>query len=104
MSQFSQGRLSQWPSRNPARAAEKNCRLFERVKLSVFECKVPTSPVGNVAERAVLHAGIVARVADNRGAIRWPGTPIGAHTEEVLREFLGLGGAELEALRREKVL
>ena len=64
----------------------------------VQEVKDPTF------NRAVLNAGIVPRVADNPGAILWPGQPIGAHTEEVLREFLGLGGPELEALRREKVL
>jgi crotonobetainyl-CoA:carnitine CoA-transferase CaiB-like acyl-CoA transferase len=64
----------------------------------VQEVKDPTF------DRAVLHAGIVPRVADDPGAIRWPGAPIGAHTEEVLREFLGLGGAEIEVLRREQVL
>src|SRR5262249_15394555 len=54
--------------------------------------------------RPVLHAGIVPRVADNPGAIRWPAPPIGAHTEEVLGEMLGLGRAEFAALREEKVL
>jgi crotonobetainyl-CoA:carnitine CoA-transferase CaiB-like acyl-CoA transferase len=54
--------------------------------------------------RAVLHAGIVPHVADNPGTIRWPGPPIGEHTTEVLKELLGLGATEVEALRREKVL
>ena len=54
--------------------------------------------------RPVLHAGIVPHVADNPGAIRWPGPPVGAHTEEVMREGLGLGAAELDSLRQEKVL
>jgi formyl-CoA transferase len=54
--------------------------------------------------RPVLHAGIVPHVAGNPGAIRWPGPPVGAHTEEVMREFLGMEAAEVDALRREKVL
>jgi formyl-CoA transferase len=54
--------------------------------------------------RPVLHAGIVPHVADNPGAVRWPGPPVGAHTEEVLRELLGLGGTEIEGLCQEKVL
>lgn len=55
-------------------------------------------------ERPVLHAGIVPHVADNPGAIRWPGPPVGAHNEQVLCEVLGMSPAEVEALRREKVL
>ena len=55
-------------------------------------------------DRPVLHAGIVPHVADNPGAIRWPGPPVGAHTEEVMREILGLDAAELDTLRQEKVL
>ena len=54
--------------------------------------------------RGVLHAGIVPHVADNPGGIRWPGPPIGAHTEEVLREMLAVDRAELAGLREEKVL
>ena len=54
--------------------------------------------------RPVLHPGIVPHVADNPGAIRWPGPPVGAHTDAVMRELLGLDGAALAALRQEKVL
>jgi formyl-CoA transferase len=49
----------------------------------------------------VLQAGIVPRVPDDPGAIRWPGPPVGAHTDEVMGEMLGLRPAEIEALRRE---
>lgn len=55
-------------------------------------------------DRPVLHPGIVPHVADNPGAIRWPGPPVGAHTDEVMRELIGLDGAALAALRQEKVL
>ena len=48
-----------------------------------------------------LHAGVVPHVPDDPGAIRWPGPPVGAHTEEVMGEMLGLQPADIEALRRE---
>jgi crotonobetainyl-CoA:carnitine CoA-transferase CaiB-like acyl-CoA transferase len=49
----------------------------------------------------VLHAGIVPHVPDAPGAVRWPGPQIGAHTEEVLSEMLGLTPHEIEALRED---
>ena len=52
----------------------------------------------------LLHAGVVPHVPDDPGAIRWPGPPIGAHTQEVMGEMLGLGEAELDALRRDGVI
>ena len=50
----------------------------------------------------LLHAGIVPHVPDDPGRIRWPGPPIGAHTEEVLSQVLGLSHAEIWALREER--
>ena len=55
-------------------------------------------------DRPILHAGIVPHLPDDPGAIRWPGPPVGAHTGEVMHELLGLGAAEVDALRQEKVL
>ena len=52
----------------------------------------------------VLHAGIVPHVPETPGVIRWPGPPIGAHTEEVLGEILSLQPTQLEALRQEGVI
>jgi crotonobetainyl-CoA:carnitine CoA-transferase CaiB-like acyl-CoA transferase len=52
----------------------------------------------------VLHAGVVPHVADEPGSIRWPGPPIGAHTDEVLRDELGLSAADIAALRQEGVV
>ena len=52
----------------------------------------------------VLHTGIVPHLPDDPGAIRWPGPAIGAHTDEVMREMLGLESADIEALRREGVI
>jgi crotonobetainyl-CoA:carnitine CoA-transferase CaiB-like acyl-CoA transferase len=54
--------------------------------------------------RSILHAGVVPHVTNDPGAIRWPGPPVGAHTDEVLTEILGLSAAEIEPLRQEKVI
>jgi formyl-CoA transferase len=54
--------------------------------------------------REILHPGIVPHVPDDPGAVRWPGPPVGAHTDEVLRELLGLPPAEIAALRQEGVI
>ena len=53
---------------------------------------------------SVLHAGVVPHVPENPGQVRWPGPPVGAHTEAVLSELLGLRPQEIESLRAEGVL
>ena len=53
---------------------------------------------------SVLHAGVVPHVPENPGQVRWPGPPVGAHTEEVLSDLLGLRPQEIESLRAEGVL
>ena len=54
--------------------------------------------------RTVLHAGVVPHLPDDPGAIRWPGPAVGAHTEEVLGQHLGLDAGEIATLRDEGVL
>ena len=49
----------------------------------------------------VLHPGIVPLLPEDPGAVRWAGSPVGAHTEEVLAGLLGLSAAEIAALRQE---
>jgi formyl-CoA transferase len=39
------------------------------------------------------------RLSETPGAVRWPGPPLGGHTDEVLAARAGLGQAELERLR-----
>ena len=51
----------------------------------------------------LLHPGIVPHIPESPGAIRWPGPPVGAHTDEVLAE-LGIGPAEIEDLRHDGVV
>lgn len=38
------------------------------------------------------------------GAVRWPGAALGAHTEQVLGELLGMTAGQVEELRRDGVL
>jgi formyl-CoA transferase len=52
---------------------------------------------------AVLQAGIVPHVPNDPGDVRWPGPLVGQHTDEILQE-LGLGAAEIAALRSEGVV
>lgn len=52
----------------------------------------------------LLHPGVVPHVPETPGAIRWTGPAVGAHTEEVLGEILGLSPAEISAFRAEGVI
>jgi formyl-CoA transferase len=52
----------------------------------------------------VLHAGIVPHIPESPGEVRWSGPRIGAHTDEVLRELLGLKPPEIAKLRAEGVV
>lgn len=53
----------------------------------------------------VLHPGIVPKLSgENPGSISWSGPDVGAHTNEVLQELLGLAPSDLDTLRAEHVL
>ena len=54
--------------------------------------------------RPILHSGVVPHVVEAPGTVRWPGPPIGAHTDEVLRGLVGLGEAEIAELRSAGVI
>jgi crotonobetainyl-CoA:carnitine CoA-transferase CaiB-like acyl-CoA transferase len=53
---------------------------------------------------SVLHAGVVPHVPEDPGRVRWPGPAVGAHTDEVMTELLGMRPQEIAALRTEGVL
>ena len=48
--------------------------------------------------------GVVPRLQRSAGSVRWPGPPLGRHTDEVLRELLGLEAEELDTLRGDGVI
>ena len=54
--------------------------------------------------RPILQSGVVPHVVEAPGTVRWPGPPIGAHTDEVLRGLVGLGEAEIAELRSAGVI
>jgi crotonobetainyl-CoA:carnitine CoA-transferase CaiB-like acyl-CoA transferase len=53
---------------------------------------------------AVLHPGVTPHVVEDPAPLRWPGPAIGAHTDEVLRELLGLDDAAIAQLRAQGVI
>jgi crotonobetainyl-CoA:carnitine CoA-transferase CaiB-like acyl-CoA transferase len=53
---------------------------------------------------AIAMHGVIPHVLGRPGAIRWPGPALGAHTEEVLGEWLGIAGQELADLRSDGVI
>ncbi len=52
----------------------------------------------------LLHPGAVPRVPEGPDAVRWPGPAVGAHTEEVFAELLGMAPADVEQLRSRGVV
>lgn len=51
--------------------------------------------------RPIMHTGIVPHVPEAPGTVRWAGPAIGAHTEEVLQELLGISSSAIENFQRE---
>lgn len=53
----------------------------------------------------VLHPGVVPKMSGpNAGGVSWPGPDVGAHTDRVLFDLLGMGQNEIEALRAEQII
>jgi formyl-CoA transferase len=52
----------------------------------------------------VLHTGVVPYMPECGSGIRWAGPTVGQHTEEVLRDWLGLGAGEVATLRKDGVI
>ena len=48
--------------------------------------------------------GVVPQLARSPGSVRWGGPALGAHTDEVLGELLGLDAATLAGLRDDGVI
>jgi crotonobetainyl-CoA:carnitine CoA-transferase CaiB-like acyl-CoA transferase len=60
--------------------------------------------VEDPAHGAVLQTGVVPHIVEEPGRINWPGPEVGAHTNSVLAELLGLSAAEIDDLRAGKVI
>lgn len=64
-------------------------QLFERVEIDGRTLEIPA---------------LFPRLADTPGATEWAGADVGSHTDEVLREVLGLDGDEIATLRDAAVI
>jgi formyl-CoA transferase len=67
----------------------------------LLDIDVPVEP-GKV--ETVTFPGIVPRLEELPGRVRWLGPELGEHTDEVLRELLKLTDSDVEKLRAEKVV
>lgn len=94
-------------------------RDYSEVEAAMLEASVPCAPVLNarqiaehpmfrergslidvpVGDREVTMVAPLPHLSETPGRIKHAGPIRGAHTEEVLKEFLGLSPAEIEALR-----
>jgi crotonobetainyl-CoA:carnitine CoA-transferase CaiB-like acyl-CoA transferase len=63
--------------------------LFEQVDIDGKPLKIPA---------------VLPRLSETPGATQWPGPKLGAHTDAVLRDLLGLGDADRAKLRDQKVI
>jgi crotonobetainyl-CoA:carnitine CoA-transferase CaiB-like acyl-CoA transferase len=64
---------------------------------ALVECEHPSAGTVRIV-------GPPVKLSDTAGAIRTPAPLLGQHTDDVLRERLGLGDDEIEELRREGVI
>jgi formyl-CoA transferase len=99
---------------------------LDEVSAKVEAADVPCSRIYDIADIAAdpqfLDRGMVRRVSDPRlgevlhpgvvpamtggpaGGVRWAGPDVGAHTDAVLAELLGMAPAEIDALKKDSVI
>jgi len=91
-------------------AADVPCsRIYDTADIAAdpqFQARGMVRRVADPRFGEVLHPGVVPMMGGETsgGSIRWPGPPVGAHTDEVLTDLLGMKVAEIGALREEGVI
>ena len=63
--------------------------LFEEVEINGKPLKIPA---------------IIPRLEKTPGSTRWPGPKLGSHTDEVLRDILGLDDAAMKGLSEDGII
>lgn len=70
-----------------------------------FQHRGMICPVEDPNFGEVLHPGIVPKLSGaEAGGVSWPGPDVGAHTDLVLRDLLGLKPNDIQALRAERII
>jgi crotonobetainyl-CoA:carnitine CoA-transferase CaiB-like acyl-CoA transferase len=60
-------------------------------------------PVKETGDRVPM-AGVVPKLSETPGSVRWPGPALGAHTDDILRDVLGLDAERVRELREAGVV
>jgi len=69
-----------------------------------FQARESVVEVAHPIFGAVKMQNAFPRLSETPGGVRWPGPPLGEHTEAVLREVAGLSVETIAALRRDAVI
>jgi crotonobetainyl-CoA:carnitine CoA-transferase CaiB-like acyl-CoA transferase len=89
------------------RADIPNSKVFTAADIAddpQYRARGMVSAVADAELGEVLHPGIVPRLVEAPGRIRWPGPAVGAHNGEVLGGLLGLSAQEIDSLAAEGVI
>ena len=65
--------------------------------------RIPQESEHPVAGKVQL-VGVPVKLSETPGSVREPAPLLGQHTDEVLRTYLGMGEAEITALRQARVI
>ena len=104
---WTQGLSAEEIDRRLTRADIPCTRVYTAVEIAAdpqFRHRGMVREVEDAQLGRVLHSGIVPHIPEAPGSIRWPGPAVGAHTDEVLAELIGLAPAEIAALREDRVI
>ena len=93
--------IADWTRRHPSQDVDQLCKEAGIPSTLIFTAKECAESDQFRARRMVrevddpivgrtLHPGIVPHIPEHEGRIRWTGPAVGAHTDEVLRELVGI--------------
>ncbi len=107
--------IGQWSARHTAAQLEQmlndagvpNSKIYTAADCAAdaqFLHRGMVQVVEDAHQGPMLHAGIVPRVLEMPGSVRWSGPDVGEHTTEVLTTLLGSTPAALDQLRADGVI
>jgi crotonobetainyl-CoA:carnitine CoA-transferase CaiB-like acyl-CoA transferase len=84
-----------------------NCKVFTVADIArdpQFRYREMVFEVDDPVLGTVLHPGVVPRMTEAPGGVRWPGPKTGAHNTEILGDMLGLSAEAIATLRTKGVI